>query len=209
MLDDRKWTNRLAARSPLAHPAPTDDGARAKSSAGLIVTLLDNIGIVGISARAGRGDKLAAQVRERFGIDLPAGPACVTSGATTCIGIGPGQWLVAIDGASDRDALDDLASALGDCAVLVDQSDAKCILRLTGADTRAVLAQGLTLDLHPRAFQPGCAAQSVIAHIGVLIWQTDNAPTYHIAVPRSYMESFWHWLVDAAAPHGMALDDRG
>ncbi|CAH1653121.1 Sarcosine oxidase subunit gamma [Hyphomicrobiales bacterium] len=207
MFDDRKGSIRLAARSPLAHLTRQATDMRAGQNAGLTVSECNRLALIGISARLSDGGRLAAQVEAIFPMTLPDGPACAAAGGTTFIGIGPGQWLAAIEEPPGHNAMAELSLQLGSAAILVDQSDAKCVLRLSGPNARTVLAKGLPLDLHPRAFRPGCAAQSTIAHIGVLIWQVDDALTYHLAIPRSYAESFWRWLSGAAAAGGMVVSD--
>jgi methylglutamate dehydrogenase subunit D len=39
----------------------------------------------------------------------------------------------------------------------------------------------------------------VIAHIGVILWQLDDAPTFEVATFRSYAFSFRRWLDATAA----------
>ena len=62
------------------------------------------------------------------------------------------------------------------------------------------------IDLHPRAFGPGDAAVTSVAHVGVHLWQIDAAPTYELAVPRSLAAAFWHWLVESAAEFGGTIE---
>jgi len=59
------------------------------------------------------------------------------------------------------------------------------------AAMRAALAKGCSVDLDPRAFTPGDAATTPIALIDCVLWQVDDAPTYDLAVPSSFSESFW------------------
>ena len=61
------------------------------------------------------------------------------------------------------------------------------------------------IDLDPRAFAPGDAAVTSIAHVGAHFWQLDAAPTYEFAVFRSYSAAFWEGLVEAAAEFGVAV----
>jgi sarcosine oxidase subunit gamma len=61
----------------------------------------------------------------------------------------------------------------------------------------------LTIDLHPSAFATGFAAATNVAHIGIVLWQLDDRPTYEFAVPRSYALSFWHWLEASATAYGL------
>jgi heterotetrameric sarcosine oxidase gamma subunit len=79
------------------------------------------------------------------------------------------------------------------------------VLRIGGPRARAALAKGCPLDLHPRAFGPGDTAVTAIAHVGVQLWQLDDAPTYELAVPRSMAKSFWTWLSASAAEFGLAV----
>ena len=112
---------------------------------------------------------------------------------------GPHQWLCMSE---KPDLVPRLAAGLAGLAAVSDQSDARTVLRVSGPRSRDVLAKGCPIDLHPRAFAPGDAALTVIAHIGVHIWQFDAAPTYDVAVFRSMAASFWSWFEVAAAEFG-------
>jgi sarcosine oxidase subunit gamma len=100
----------------------------------------------------------------------------------------------------------DLAATLKGLASVSDQSDGRAILRISGSRARDVLAKGLPIDLHPSVFGPGSAATSVIALMGVTLWQVDDAPTYDLAVFRSLAGSFWTWLTDSAAEFGCRVE---
>jgi len=65
-----------------------------------------------------------------------------------------------------------------------------------------VLAKGIPLDLHPRAFAPGDVALSVASHIAVQLWQANDAPTFRLLAPRGYAGSFRRWLGESAAEFG-------
>lgn len=73
------------------------------------------------------------------------------------------------------------------------------MFRLSGSDATALLRRGAFLDFSPPAFGPGSVAVTVIAHIGVIIRQLDDTPSYDLAVFRSLGESFRHWLTITAA----------
>src|SRR4030095_9260063 len=88
------------------------------------------------------------------------------------------------------------------CAAVTDQSDARLVLRLSGASVREVLRKGVPVDLHPKAFRPGDVANTIVAHIGVQIDMLDAAPTFQVATPRSTVGSFWSWLTVSAAEFG-------
>ena len=78
----------------------------------------------------------------------------------------------------------------------------KVVVRVSGARARDVLAKGCPVDLHARAFGPGAAAATEIAHMGCLVWQVDDRPTFDLAVNRSLSKSFWSWLAASAAEYG-------
>ena len=76
---------------------------------------------------------------------------------------------------------------------------------MAGAYARDVLAKGCPLDLHPREFKPGDCAQSHYAKASVLLYQADDAPTYHLTVARSFAEYLWLRLEDAGLEYGCAV----
>ena len=61
-----------------------------------------------------------------------------------------------------------------------------------------MLAKGCSLDLHPRSFQPGMCAQTLLAKTAVILWQTDDAPTLKVFVRASFAAHLARWLADAS-----------
>jgi sarcosine oxidase subunit gamma len=118
------------------------------------------------------------------------------------VGYGPGQWLAVSETLAGDALARDLKQRLKGLASVSDQSGGRTVLRLSGPRAREVLAKGLPIDLHPRAFGPGSAATSTISLMGVQLWQVDGAPTYDIALFRSLSASFWRWLTASEAEFG-------
>ena len=177
---------------------------RAEGEPGVTVRPRDGLALARVIARKGRADDLAAAIRSRYGLDLPVTPKRVTQGGLAVIWSGPGQWLaVAEDG---RDLALELSKAIGAFAAVSDQSDGLAVLRVSGPRARDALIKGVGLDLHPRAFGPGDAAVTVIAHVGAQLWQLDDRPTYEIAAYRSFAGSLWRWLEASAAEFGCAVE---
>jgi len=177
---------------------------RAEGEPGVTVRPRDDLALARVIARKGRADDLASIVRSRYGLDLPTMPKRVEQGGLALIWSGPGQWLaVAEDG---RDLARELADAAGAFAAVSDQGDGLAVLRVAGPHARDALIKGVGLDLHPRAFGPGDAAVTVIAHIGAQLWQLDDGPTYEIAIYRSFAGSLWRWLEASAAEFGCAVE---
>jgi methylglutamate dehydrogenase subunit D len=152
-----------------------------------------------------RGDPqaLAARTRSAYGIDLTSGPRLSRGNRIALVGTGPRTWLALRD--RDGPLAQELESTFADAASIVDQSDRYAVLRLSGSKVRATFEKGLGVDLHPRAFRPGDAATTACAHIGVILWQLDDTPTYEIAVFRSLASAFWHWLSTSAAEYGLGV----
>ena len=92
-----------------------------------------------------------------------------------------------------------LSAALrGRRGAVIDISDSRTIIALSGKRARDLLAKGSGLDLHPRQFAPGQCAQSFLAKVKVALLQLDDTPSYHIVVERSVAEYLFLWLADAA-----------
>ena len=99
-----------------------------------------------------------------------------------------------------------LAAGLKGLATIIDQSDGKAVLRISGLRARDTLAKGCSLDLHPSAFKPGSVGTTPVALIDCVIWQVDETPTYDLAIPTSFAESFWSWLTASAAEYGYTAE---
>ena len=183
------------------------DSTGPSSAPGVRVSEPADLQIATVIARQGRRDGLAAPLRAAYGVELPSGPKRVASDRLALLGTGPRTWLALRTGGAPL-ALE-LAHELGKTAAVVDQSDGYAVLRLTGEKLRATFEKGLAVDLHPRAFGPGDVAVTTCAHLGVIVWQLDEAPTYEVAVFRSLAASFWHWLSESAAEFGLGAIPAG
>lgn len=128
---------------------------------------------------------------------VPTGPTCVAGNGLTLIGTGPGVWLAFAESSSPRWA-EELAEKLPGASIS-DQSGGYVIFKLAGAKARKLLQRGAYIDLDPSAFGVGSVAATVIAHIGTTVWQIDDAPTFHVAVFRSFAWSFRDWIRTTSA----------
>ncbi len=171
-------------------------------AAGIRLTLLEGRGLATLVAADGGDDDLRSAVSEHLGLTLPEAGAATFDGERGLVWSAPGQWLAMAGTPGD---LRGLPEALRGLAAVTDQSDGRAVVRVSGLRARAMLAKGVAIDLHPRAFGPGRAAVTSIAHIGVQLWQRDAGPTYDITVARSFAGSFWGWLAHAAAEFGFEV----
>jgi sarcosine oxidase subunit gamma len=159
------------------------------------IAILSGLGLATVMARKGV-DRAALETA--LGVALPELPGWTGSGALRLIGTGPGMWLALADDAGPDHAARVQAMA-GSLASISDQSSGYVIFRLSGPGARTILQRGAAIDFHPSVFKSGSVATTVIAHIGVILWQVDDVPTYDIACFRSYAGSFRHWIDQCAA----------
>jgi heterotetrameric sarcosine oxidase gamma subunit len=180
-------------------PVGSGDGVAAIERVGL--------GMATVMVRHGKSNELLQQVKRRFGIELADAPMRYRVDRTSFIGTGNGKWL-AVFQTPASDFVENLQLELEGLASVVDQSHAYGVLRLSGPALMATLEKGVQINLSPDTFQVGCAAVTNIAHIGVNLWKVDDAPTFDIAVARSFALSFCHWLEVSAASQGLAVHRR-
>ena len=96
---------------------------------------------------------------------------------------------------SEEKLVADLKQALtGQHAAVIDVSESRTVISLSGPDAREVLARGCSLDFNPRVFGPGQCAQTGLTKANVLIDQRDATPSYDIYVLKSFADYLWQWL---------------
>lgn len=149
-----------------------------------------------------RGDlsdnRLAQAVKSTAVVDLPD-IRCVTSDTdSAAIWMSPDELLLLVDDGPAAVAELDTTLA-GQHRLALDVSDARTILRLTGARVGEVLAKGVPVDVSDRAFPPGSARRTHLGQIAVVFWRLD-AETWEIACFRSYAHHLRAWLEQAAVP---------
>jgi sarcosine oxidase subunit gamma len=182
--------------SPLATPpdAPAN---------GLILAELVVPGLINLRGRPSDTAFLAA-AGSVLDCRLPVNPNTVqTAGDLTVLWLGPDEWLLLTPPGAETAIIARLRKALtGIHAAVTDVSGNHARLRLAGDRARDVLAKGCSLDLHPRRFQPGQCAQTLILRCGVILHQIDHRPSYDLLPRRSFAEYLWMWLSDAMLENG-------
>ncbi len=153
------------------------------------------LGMATIMARKGIQPAVIGAV---LGFLPPDGPERAADARLALIGTGPGTWL-ALAETPEADWVTQLANKLNGLASVSDQSGSYVVLRIAGSGARETLQRGVFIDLHPAVFRSGSAATTVIEHIGVVLWQLDDVPTFEIATFRSFASNIRHWFELAAA----------
>jgi heterotetrameric sarcosine oxidase gamma subunit len=199
----------LAPRSALAGLAEIGRQETPSGAIGVFVSERTNLTLASVVALRNSSGALARRVHEVFGFEPPPEPRYIGRGEIAFAWTGPAQWLAIGAGVQGDALVARLRAELSSLASISDQTDGRAVIRLRGPDVRSLLAKGLPIDLHPRAFAPGRAAVTVLGQVGLYIWQVDAQPTYDLAVPRSYAAYVWRWIVDAGAQFGLSVDCDG
>jgi len=196
----------IPAQSPLIQARRPSHSTADPASAGVWLRELAFLGYLNL-----RGDPadpaFLAAVKGVLGLELPLAPNTVAQGAgLTRLWLGPDEWLL-LTPPGEQSALQwKLETALaGQHVAITDVSSGLTRVSVGGPRMREVLAKGMTLDLHPRAFQSGHCAQTLCAKAGVTVWLEEGA--LQLLVRRSFADYLWRWLEDAAWEVGFVVED--
>lgn len=170
--------------SPLAGIAVQGRFGASKAVPGVICEVRHPLSIVSVIARAGQGAATAAALTGR-----------------DARWAGPDQYLVLAEGRGEGALHRELKAALQGLASVIDQSHGRVVIRITGPKSRAVLAKGTPVDLHPGEFPVGTSAMTQMAHVGVHLTRVAE-DAYDLSVFRGFSASFWEWLTGQAAEFG-------
>jgi len=184
-------------RSPLGatvdgeHPVATGAG----------VELVEIPFQVQLNLRGDPADVLLAAVAAHTGVHPPTTPnrwhaAASRDGALAVTWLGPNEWLLTGTGDPTAHAasLADAVRAAG--GTVVDVSAHRTVLVVRGPGARDLLASGCSVDLHPRIFDVGHAAQTQLARVDVIIRRA-GVDDYHVLVRASFARYLADWLIDA------------
>jgi sarcosine oxidase subunit gamma len=152
-----------------------------------------------------------AAAEKALGFALPtaantvAGDGATGDSGKRAIWLGPNEWWIVDQGDGPAIAAE-LSAALDDVfAAVTDVSENYTVIEIAGARARDTLAKGTPFDLHPRVFQPGQSAQTMLAKATACLHQTSEAPAYDVYVRCSFAEYLWRWLEDAAGEYGVSV----
>ena len=142
-----------------------------------------------------------------FGVGLPLTPNTFHETSDTRIHwLGPDEWLV-LAPMTEIHLSEKINSAwAGLHHSVTDITGGQTVVRIEGERAGQLLNQGRTLDLHHRTFKVGHCAQSLLAHVPVLISRGSNDENgicrFDLVVRRSYADYLAKWLLDAAREIG-------
>lgn len=156
-----------------------------------------------VNLRVNAASAVGGRVARVLGIDLPVeSNTTSTDGARHVLWLGPDEWLVvAPDGDAAAIEMTVHEALSPDWGSVVDVSANRTVIEVSGSRARELLSKGCSLDLHPRTFRPGMCAQTLLAKTAVILWQSDDVPTFNILVRASFATYLADWLTDAAAEY--------
>jgi sarcosine oxidase, subunit gamma len=185
----------------LERTSPLQPWAARFAQLGDSVTIAEEPFVTMVELRVDPSGPAATVAAGVLGIELPTTPSTYAKNAdTTVIWLGPDEWLVTGTSLTGSELEARLREAIGPLgAAAVDVSGQRTTLRLSGSHSRDVLAKGCALDLHPKAFGEGAAAQTRLGQAGVALLAVDGGGTdYRILVRSSFARYLADWLLDAA-----------
>ncbi len=176
---------------PLRNLAKQGRFGSASISPGVTLSIVHPVSLVQILARKGAAKSVAETLASLKSVRV--------------MQAGPQQYYVQASGKLEGWLAADLKKRLGSKASVVDQSHGRVVIRIDGPKSRAVLAKGTPVDLHPEQFTLDQSAQTQMAHVGVHITRIGKN-AFLVSVFRGFSESLWEWLESAAAEFAFQIN---
>jgi sarcosine oxidase subunit gamma len=173
--------------SPLVEAVKQGRFGADRGGVGVILTARHPLSIVSVIAKTGKAEAVAQMLAGLRGAAVQW--------------TGPDQYYVIAESRGEGALYRELKEKLGGLASVIDQSHGRVVIRLSGPKSRAVLAKGTPVDLHPNEFPVGRSAVTQMAHVGVHLSRV-AADTYDLSVFRGFSESFWEWLTTMSEEFG-------
>jgi len=152
-----------------------------------------------INLRAEPDQRMPQRLADVLGLALPLTPNTVASSANhRALWLGPDDWLIV--GAADEARVIEHSmrdAVTGATASIVDVSANRTVMLIQGERAQELLAHGIAIDLHPRAFGPGRCAQTLLAKVQVIMERRSDDNAFHVYVRGSFTSSLADWLLDA------------
>ena len=136
---------------------------------------IEEIGPVGMITLRGQPADLATATQAAIGIALPSPRRIETKGEVSIGWMSPDEYLLILPYTKVRDTLATLHTAMaGQHFLAVDVSDARAVFRISGPQSREVLAKITPVDLSPAAFHPGEMRRTRAAQVAAAFWMGED-----------------------------------
>jgi sarcosine oxidase subunit gamma len=178
------------------------------AEAGIVMNEIAHRAIVNFRGNA-EDPAFTAAVKAATGVDLPTKANTANqAGENRILWLGPSEWWLVAPGEQLADLVERLRAAFsGQHTAVIDVSESRTVIGLTGSAARELLARGVSLDLHPRVFGAGQCAQTGMSKANVLLHQTGAGakPSYEIYILKSFADYLWRWMSLTAEDFGLAI----
>jgi sarcosine oxidase subunit gamma len=192
--------------SPLSQALGAGRSGNVEPQPGIRISELTGFSVFHIMARRNKAAETAAAARRHFQLDAPSRPQAVFGTSVTLVWSGPDQVLAVMAGPAAPDLIGSVRSAFDGIASVSEQSDGRCLVRLSGPSVRDLLAKLCSIDVHASAFPVGAAAVTSIDHSTVNLWReaggADGGSAFSILMSTSFAQSICHAILEAAAEYG-------
>lgn len=182
--------------------APGRHGSPGGGAARISFAALDGLSVVQVAAF---DDAAAvAAIGNACGALPPASCNATTlQGDIRMFGVGPGRWLLVAPKSQDLPAR--LVGRIpAEIAAITELTHGRTVVRVSGPDTRRMLAKLCLVDLDVRVFAVGRCAQTLLGQAGALLAAVSDE-VIDVFLSRSYAVSAWETLTDAAAEYGYSV----
>lgn len=186
----------IQARSPLANMAA--DMKAASSSA---VSFEEVPFLAHIVVRGNADDPaFLAGIKSVLGTDLPVKPnTTAKADDLSAYWMSPDEWFIVGPDEKAESLAADLEKALaGQHVSIVDTSNNRTTVDVSGEKARTLLEKSMIIDLHPSAFKPGDCANTLFGSAQVLFEQTGET-SYRLFPRSSFAAYLAAYLIDGAA----------
>lgn len=183
----------------LSHEAPLAAAGSAAVPLAVGVEVAPPVGMVSLRAEF---DSFEADafLREWVGVGLPGTRRFLLDGERGAYWMAPDELLLRTAPGGAPGLVATIDKALADVHHLVlDMSDARARIRITGAGAAEVIAKGAPIDLRAGRFPPGSIRRTHIARIAIAICRMESGTeTFEVLCFRSYARHMLAWLQNAA-----------
>lgn len=143
----------------------------------------------------------AAPLGAAVGLDLPA--TMLRAGYLAgwdALHLAPDEWLLVGEPGAAAPLIERFAVQQSSIAhSLVDISDRNIGVEVAGPASARLLAAGCPLDLDPAAFATGSCSRTLFGKAMIMLWRTNDHPTFRIEFARSFEDYIGRLLRAAAA----------
>ena len=163
--------------------------------AGVILEDIGPITLYQLAAWPQSVEAVAKMVADSIGAEQAPGPCKAQSGKHgVALRIEPLKWWLYGVAAPEIEA---------EQGSMLDISHSRTQVRVTGPEAVTFLNRHLSLDLREKSFPAGSVASSVIHHVGVTLWRSEQG--YELFMPRGFALSLWQGLAESATQFGLEV----